>query len=45
MLRLVFCVVGVAVVFALTPLRSFDSLGGIENAYASCATTDYWNVS
>jgi hypothetical protein len=45
MFRLVFCVVGVAVVFALAPLRSFDSLGGVENAYASCATTDYWNVS
>jgi hypothetical protein len=45
MLRLVFCVISVAIVLASTPLRGFGGLAGVESAYASCATTDYWNVS
>jgi hypothetical protein len=45
LLKLVVCVVGIAIALAATSHRGFGVLSGAENAYAACATTDYWNVS
>src|SRR5947209_1636988 len=43
--RLVFCTAALAVVLASISNRGLGIVPGIENAYADCATTDYWNVS
>ena len=43
--RLALCVLVIAVVPAAVSGKGLGIIPGAENAYASCATTDYWNVS